>query len=226
MYTGFTLDTDFYALLGVAPSAHDSEIRSAYRKIAVKLHPDRNPGNKDAERRFKEASQAYSVLSDTKNRSKYDGLRHERKVFGPAAGSGPQFQEAPSYTYPVADVQVEIELCRDELDNGCLKAVAVSRRQTCPDCKGSGRVSGQMQRCALCGGRGCGTCSGSGMREASTCNRCWGTGSDKTQTRLIVSVPPRTIARSGQKHRFLASGILWERWSGMFYIDAVTRLRA
>lgn len=213
---------DLYALLGVASSAHDSDIRSAYRKIAIKLHPDKNPGNKDAERRFKEASQAYSILSDSKNRAKYDAARHDRASFGPAYKTAPAC--APAYEYPVADVHVEIELARDELENGCLKSVSVSKRQTCPDCRGGGRVAGQIQICNVCEGSGCNYCNGRGRREATTCNRCWGTGSDKAQTRLVVSIPPRTKVTAGRQ-RFLASGILWERWSGMFYVDAVTRLR-
>ena len=220
---------DLYALLGVIPSANDYDIRVAYRKLAVRLHPDKNPGNKDAERRFKEASQAYSILSDPDNRRKYDGARQAFRAFGsaprPAGASGASVHEPPSYTYPVADVHVEIELARSELEKGCLKSVAVSRRQTCPDCKGGGRVSGHMETCNRCGGDGCNDCGGRGRRQATTCNRCWGTGSDKTQTRLVVSIPPRTKATPGRQ-RFLASGILWERWSGMFYVDAITRVRA
>jgi molecular chaperone DnaJ len=221
------LDTiqDLYALLGVIPSANDYDIRVAYRKLAVRLHPDKNPGNKDAERRFKEASQAYSILSDADNRRKYDGARQAFRAFGSAPRpTGSAAHEPPSYTYPVADVHVEIELARSEFENGCLKSVSVSRRQTCPDCKGGGRVSGQIQTCNVCDGAGCSYCGGVGRREATTCNRCWGTGSDKAQTRLVVSIPPRTKVTPGRQ-RFLASGILWERWSGMFYVDAVTRLR-
>lgn len=218
MYTGFTLPNDFYEILGVSRGATAEEIRSAYRKVALKLHPDRNPGNRDAERRFKEASEAFTVLSDAGNRSKYDSARS-------APAPGPAFRETPHYNYPVADVQVEFELGAGEFRAGCLKAVTVSRRRGCPDCRGMGRVSGQTIRCVMCDGAGCSACGGRGTIQATTCNRCWGTGSDKEQTRLVVSVPPGTKP-SRTRQRFLASGILWERFQGMFYVDALARLRA
>lgn len=219
--------TDHYELLGVDRDAAPDEIRSAYRKLAAKYHPDRHPGNADFEKRFKAISTAYSILSDTENRRKYDLFRHAERAGWKKDAEAADVEVArdePSYSYPIADVSLELQLSRHEMENGCLKSVAVARSRQCPDCKGSGRLRGfAQQRCMMCGGAGCQNCGGRGKAAADTCNRCWGRGDSKEQTRLVVTVPPRTQRSSRQ--RFLASGILWDRFAGMFYVDAFVKLR-
>lgn len=212
---------DHYKTLGVGAGAGAQEIRSAYRKLAARYHPDRNPNNRDMEEKFRRISEAYTILSDESNRRKYDAHRHARRAgWEPDLPSGHAPQ--PSYTYPVADVSLEIELGRSELEQGCLKAVSVSRSRQCPDCRGSGTL--EMQGvCDFCRGGGCLRCRGRGYFDVLKCNACWGTGSAKEQTHLVVSVPPGTQA--GNRRRFLASGTLWDRVSGMFYVDASVRVR-
>jgi molecular chaperone DnaJ len=216
---------DYYEILGVDRDADPEGIRAAYRKLAAKYHPDRNPNNKEFEQKFKGISEAYSVLSDESNRRKYDAYRHARQAgWDVNVEVETEPSAAPTYTYPVADVAVELELGASELEQGCLKAVSVSRQRQCPDCRGNGSLQfNQGTACMFCQGRGCARCGGQGYLQVLKCNRCWGTGSDKEQTRLIVSVPPRTPV--GTRQRFLASGILWDRYAGMFYVDAFVRFR-
>lgn len=218
---------DYYEILGVDRDATADQVRSAYRKLAAKYHPDRNPGDREIEYKFKGVCEAYTVLSDDGNRRKYDAFRQAKKA-GWNVDDGVQVETEstpqPSYTYPVADVSVEMELGKQELEQGCLKAVSVSRTRTCPDCRGFGYLGYATNNvCVLCHGAGCPRCGGQGSVQASTCNRCWGRGSDKEQTRLIISVPPRTSV--GTRQRFLASGILWDRLAGMFYVDAFVKFR-
>src|ERR1041385_3397249 len=82
-------DRDYYDILGVKKSASDDEIKKAYRALAKKFHPDKNKGNKDAENKFKEISEAYAVLSDKEKRTQYDRLGREAFSFGGGAGGGP-----------------------------------------------------------------------------------------------------------------------------------------
>lgn len=214
--------TDHYEMLGVDRDAESDEIRSAYRKLAVKYHPDTHPGNRDCEKRFKEVSEAYSILSDETNRRKYDAFRNAEKSGWKADDLDIEVaHQAPNYSYPIADVSLELLLTKPELERGCLKAVAVSRSVSCPHCGGRGQLGARL-RCMFCHGSGCGSCGGNGTVNA-TCNKCWGRGDSKEQTRLVITVPPET--HRGTRQRFLASGILWDRYAGMFYVDAFVKSR-
>jgi molecular chaperone DnaJ len=165
---------DYYEVLGVARNAEVSEIKKAYRKLAMDFHPDRNPGSKEAEERFKEGSEAYEVLSDDDKRAQYDrygfeGLRaagfegfsgvddifsHFSDLFGDffgfSSGGG-----ARRGTPRGADLRLDVQLTFAEAIEGCAKEVELSRRVTCPGCAGTGAAAGSRpDRCPTCAGRG------------------------------------------------------------------------
>jgi len=174
---------DYYEVLGVQKSATAEEIKKAYRKAAMKYHPDRNPGDKDAEAKFKEVGEAYEVLSDDSKRQRYDqfGFAGVDPNFG-AGGSGPYgaggfggfggfddlgdiFGEffgggrssrgnAQNAPRRGENVMAHLELTFEEAAFGCEKEVSTQRIESCAACNGSGSADGVMETCTQCGGRG------------------------------------------------------------------------
>lgn len=192
---------DLYAVLGVKKTATLEEIRRAYRQHAVKLHPDRNPGNKEAERKFKDISEAYDVLSDSDKRTKYD-----RDKSAPPP---------PPPNYPVAKVSVEVEVTGWDIQNGADKTVTISRRRRCPSCRGTGRLWNNRQTCGLCLGAGCEPCEWTG--RLVHCGACWGTGNDHEVTTILIRIPAGTPPHG--RGKFVAYGDLWGL-RGPFYVYA------
>lgn len=166
---------DYYDVLGVERRAGEEEIKKAYRKAALQHHPDRNPGDKLAEEKFKEAAEAYAVLSDPEKRARYDRFGHQ--AYGPGgAGGGPTFTNVEDIfeafggsifgdlfgggrrrAGPQAgrDLRIELALSLEEIDTGVEKRVEIRRRELCVTCKGSGAKAGtQPVPCGQCGGRG------------------------------------------------------------------------
>jgi molecular chaperone DnaJ len=173
---------DYYEVLGVAKGASEDEIKKAYRKLAMQYHPDRNPGNKEAEDKFKEAAEAYEVLSDADKRARYDRFGHSGmrntdyhqyqsandvfsqfsdifsgfgggSIFDSFFGGGMgQRQSGPERG---ADLQIRIPLRLEEIATGVEKTVKVKHYRSCSTCKGSGAKSGSgVETCATCGGSG------------------------------------------------------------------------
>lgn len=195
---------DYYEVLGVAKSATSDEIKKAYRKIANKYHPDKNPNNAEAEEKFKEAAEAYGVLSDADKRAKYDQFGHDGLDFGAGYGaSGPSMEDIFSQFGDIFgggfggfgfgrggggtrvqqgdDLQVTLKLRLREIANGVQKKLKVKKNVTCTHCSGSGAEAGT-------GSETCPTCGGSGMQTRiqdsflgriqtqSVCSTCSGTG--------------------------------------------------
>lgn len=171
--------TDYYALLGVSQTASDAALKSAYRKLAMKYHPDRNPGDKAAEDKFKEISKAYEVLSNPQKRAQYD--QYGSAAFEQSAGAGGAsgfggggfsdiFEDIFSnfmgggaqgghthsaQGYRGDDIRVDVSLTLDEARTGIEKEVNVNVAQTCAPCKGQGTDDPNgRQVCGQCGGAG------------------------------------------------------------------------
>lgn len=190
---------DYYEVLSVSREAGEEEIRKAYRKAALQFHPDRNPDNPEAEARFKEATEAYGVLSDQEKRSIYDrfghaGLEGRGMDFG-AGGLGDifgQFQDMFSDFFGFsggfggaqrrqqargADLRVGAVLTLQESMTGCKKEVAVRGVAPCDDCSGSGAKPGtRPSTCPQCGGNGQVTTQRGFIMFSTSCPRCRGSG--------------------------------------------------
>ncbi|AEV17025.1 Chaperone protein dnaJ 1 [Thermus sp. CCB_US3_UF1] len=200
---------DYYAILGVSREATQEEIKRAYRKLALQYHPDRNPGDKAAEERFKEINEAYAVLSDPEKRAQYD-----RGLLG-----SPEFRtedlfdlfaqvfgfRSPRTAPRGEDLEVAVEVELQDLLRGKEAEVAYARLVPCEACGGQG---GKRVACPTCGGRGvvesyrqglfgafvsrsaCPHCRGQGHLLAEACPACGGRGRVSREERLTVRIPP------------------------------------
>ncbi len=187
---------DYYEILSVAKDADDRTIKSAYRKLAMQYHPDRNPGDKDAEGKFKECAEAYEVLSTPEKRQIYDrygheGLRgqgsgfgnaedvfsHFGDIFGDLFGFGGGGGRGRSRGRRGQDLKYVLELDFREAAFGVKKKIDVTKHEACETCRGSGAKAGSTpETCRACGGRGQ-VVHGSGMFLISqTCPECRGEG--------------------------------------------------
>ncbi len=214
---------DYYEVLGVAKGASADEIKKAYRKLAMKHHPDRNPDDKTAEEKFKEASEAYEILSDEDKRAAYDRHGHAgvdpNMGAGGFGGGGANFSDifgdvfgdifggggrGGARSARGADLRYTLELSLEEAVRGTKVQIRVPTQVTCEVCDGSGAKKGtQPETCRTCGGAGqvrvqqgffamaqtCPTCRGRGKVIKDPCNACHGHGRvEKTKT-LDVKIP-------------------------------------
>ena len=191
---------DYYEVLGVTRTATEQEIKSAYRKLALQFHPDRNPNNPDAEEKFKECSEAYAILADVEKRSVYDRFGHAG--LGGSAGAGAGFDATDlgdlfgdffglgeifgggggnrrrSRTQRGADLREDINMEFEDAVFGTEAQVTVRRHETCEECKGSGAAPGKAPvTCRSCNGRGQVRYQQGFFSIARTCPTCQGTGS-------------------------------------------------
>ncbi len=194
-----SIKVDYYELLEISRDAGDAEIKKAYRKLALKYHPDRNQGDKEAEEKFKLVNEAYQVLSDSQKRATYDRYGHEglenngfsgfgdmnmddlnsmfESFFGGGfSGFGGHRRGGTNQKYPL-DIQTEVELEFYEAVFGCEKDITYSYYTTCEVCKGTGDENGQKRTCPECDGRGELYYRQGFMTFSQTCDRCGGTGS-------------------------------------------------
>jgi molecular chaperone DnaJ len=191
----------YYEVLGVERTATSAQITASYRKLAIKYHPDKNPGNDEAASKFKEAARAFEVLSDEQMRSRYDryghagvqgGGRHEFndisdifEAFGDLFGGG-MFGEAfggggrrrGTRARQGRDVACSVTLSLEEAARGTTRTVSFTRHEACTGCDGSGAKKGtQPQACDYCGGQGQVIQSAGVFRLQTTCPACRGAGS-------------------------------------------------
>jgi molecular chaperone DnaJ len=175
---------DYYAVLGVERNAGQDEIKKAYRKLAMQYHPDRNRGNKEMEEKFKEAAEAYEVLSDTDKRRRYDQFGHEGirgtdfrhstdindifNTFGDIFGAGfggsifdtmfgdqSRPRQRATVGTPGSDLKIKLKLTLEEIAEGVEKRIKIKKWKTCETCGGSGAKSAhQRVTCPVCGGTG------------------------------------------------------------------------
>ncbi|UCD85596.1 MAG: molecular chaperone DnaJ [Deltaproteobacteria bacterium] len=189
---------DYYEVLGVPRNAGEQEIKKAYRRLAIQYHPDRNPDNKDAEERFKEASEAYEVLSNPEKRGLYDQFGHSLggRGFGGFSdidfGFGRGFDDLfgdifndlfgrrstrRRYGEPGADLRYNLELSFKEAVFGTDTDIEVPRKQECDQCRGSGaRPGSSSEACPTCGGRGQVSYQQGFFSISRTCSHCRGEG--------------------------------------------------
>ena len=186
---------DYYEVLGVDRSSSEREISSAYRKLAIKFHPDSNPNNDEATERFKEAAEAYEVLSDSEKRARYDRFGHAGvnqgggggagfsnvedifDAFGDIFGFGDMFGGGRRRNRRGADVKTEVTLDLEEAALGATKEVNLRRSKPCEQCDGSGAKPGSTPaQCRQCGGHGQVVQSAGILRVQTTCPTCQGSG--------------------------------------------------
>jgi molecular chaperone DnaJ len=190
---------DYYEILGVQRSADAEEIKRAYRRMAMKHHPDRNPGDAEAEVKFKESAEAYEVLSDESKRKVYDQYGHEglrqrgggaahdfsrmnvedifsmfNDIFSGGGFGGGRGRGGPARGY---DLETEVDISLEDVLKGASRDVEFTRADVCDSCSGSGAAPGSRpQRCGTCGGQGVVIQSGLGgmFRMQTTCPTCRG----------------------------------------------------
>ena len=210
---------DYYEILGVAREAGEEEIKKSYRKLALKYHPDRNPGDKAAEESFKEVGEAYEILSDPQKRAAYDQYGHAAfdprsrgfrgggfhdpfELFREVFGGGSIFDELfgggrvdPTAPQRGADLRYDLEIAFEESAHGTEKEITFTKLDACDICHGSGQEAGsKVKTCPTCGGRGQVVTSRGFFSIAQTCSRCGGAG-------RVIEKPCRDCRGSGRRER-------------------------
>lgn len=204
-----TAKRDYYEVLGIERTANGGEIAAAYRRLAVKFHPDKNPGDQECLSRFKECSEAFEVLNDADKRSRYDRFGHAG-VNGNGAGHFTDVEDIFSAfgdifgdlfggagrgrtrrTRRGRDVRCEVTLTLKEAAEGCRKKVHFHRHELCTKCEGTGAEAGsKREQCSYCGGRGQVVQQAGIVRMQTTCPACHGEGSS-------VATPCRVCQGAG-----------------------------
>src|SRR5690242_9487144 len=213
---------DYYAVLGLEKGASEEEIKKAYRRLAVKYHPDKNPGDKAAEENFKELGEAYEVLNDPQKRAVYDQYGHAAfdrragggfgraggfhdpfEVFREVFGGGSIFEDLfggggqsdPHQSQRGDDLRYDMEITFEEAAHGCEKEITVTKPERCEECQGAGAEAGSKARpCPTCGGRGQVITSRGIFSIAQTCPHCQGAG-------RIIDKPCKACRGNGRRER-------------------------
>lgn len=216
-----TTKRDYYEILSVERTATGEEIKKAYRKLAIKYHPDKNPGDHEAEENFKELGHAYEVLMDEQKRAAYDRYGHAafqqggggggggfhdpadlfREVFGQAGGAGGIFEHFfggggsssdSSGRQRGSDLRYDMQITLEEASTGCEKEIEIRKLDTCETCDGSGAQKGSKAvTCNVCRGRGQVIASRGFFQVAQTCSHCHGSGQ-------VIEKPCKTCHGDGR----------------------------
>jgi len=237
---------DFYDTLGVSRTATNAELKKAYRRMAMKYHPDRNPDNADAEAHFKEAKEAYEILSDTQKRAAYDQFGHAGvdqsagghggggfgdvfgDVFNDIFGGGGR-QRGPQRG---ADLRYHLELSLEDAVAGITEKIRIPVSVECNTCDGSGAKKGtEAVTCTTCGGHGqvrmqqgffqvqqaCPHCHGTGKMINDPCSDCHGEGQVQEHKTLSVKIPAGVD--TGDRVRLTGEGEAGPGGAGDLYVE-------
>jgi molecular chaperone DnaJ len=212
---------DYYEILGVSRSATEADIKSAYRKLAVRYHPDKNPGDEEAEEKFKEAAEAYTVLSDAEQRARYDRFGHAgvsssagaagwgaagfggiEDILGDLFGFGDMFGGARAggggrrtAAQRGADLRYDLEMTLEEAAAGMTAQLRIPRLEACETCQGVGAAPGtQPETCPTCSGAGQVRYQQGFFSVARTCGNCRGAG-------RIIKTPCESCRGTGRVER-------------------------
>jgi len=208
----------YYEILGVARSASDEEVKKAFRRLAMKNHPDRCPDDPHAQDRFKEAKEAYEILGDPQRRAMYDQYGHAAFENGAGRRGGAPFGDVGDIFGDIfsdifgggrraargSDLRYLLELDLEEAVAGVDKKIQVPTLVNCHHCNGTGSEDGKLSTCATCRGHGrvrmqngifsiqqaCPHCGGAGRTVATPCRHCHGEGRLEDERGLEVKVPP------------------------------------
>jgi molecular chaperone DnaJ len=203
---------DYYEVLGLGRDADDQAVKSAYRKLAMKYHPDRNPESSESEEKFKEAAEAYSVLSDPQKRSVYDQFGHAG--LGGAAGAPGGFDPSAFTDFSDIlgafgfgdlfgsggrrrtraqrgeDIRYDLEITFEDAMRGMSADIQVPRLEQCGRCAGKGaEPEDGLVTCPMCNGRGEVLYQQSFLSVRRTCNQCHGEGYKRTERKLKINIP-------------------------------------
>lgn len=245
--------SDYYQILGVSNNADERDIKKAYKRLAIKFHPDRNPGNAEAEAKFKKIKEAYEVLTDAQKRAAYDQYGHAAfeqgginnnagstdfsnifgDVFGDIFGGGRRKRASRG-----GDLRYNMELTLEEAVRGVTREIRISALEECDVCHGSGAKPGTSAvTCPTCHGQGqlqmrqgffavqqtCPTCQGQGQIIKEFCHRCHGHGRIEKYKTLIVKIPAGVD--TGDRIRLSGEGEVGEHGApaGDLYVQVQVR---
>ena len=224
---------DYYTVLGVGKTASTDEIKKAFRTLALKYHPDRNPGDAEAERRFREVAEAWEVLGDPEQRARYDRMG---PLFTPS-GRPPSTDELNELLRDTLnglfrrkrpggageDLKYAVSLSLEDAATGAERTLDVARTVRCRKCDGTGDHPEGRTPCAACGGSGksatrrflrneCATCDGRGYTPSQKCSTCGGEGRHPQEDKLKVKIPAGVA--TGQKLKVKQKGNEPPAWPG------------
>lgn len=216
---------DYYAVLGIPRTAGPEEVKKAFRSLALRWHPDRNPGDVEAERRFREVAEAWDVLGDPEKRARYDRMG---PLFTPD-GKPPRPEDLNEILLDALggllgrrrpgergeDIRYTLKLTLEEAARGVERSVRIQRTVTCRDCAGAGASTEGRSPCEECKGTGksatrrflrndCPHCAGRGYRSSRPCARCAGEGRTVSDEQLKIKVPAGVA--TGQKLKLRGKG--------------------
>jgi molecular chaperone DnaJ len=202
---------DYYEILGVAKTAKQDEIKSAYRKLALELHPDRNPDNPEAEEKFKELSEAYEVLSNVDKRKQYDRFGHKTNGRFVDYDNDFSFNYRQNIVRKGDNIIFNLSLTLEDIYNGFSRTYRYKKNDKCGDCDGFG---GHGEKdCPKCHGRGviavsfripfggeikqfvpCDVCDGIGKTYETQCGTCSGSGTAPKEEEVVINLPKGVVA--------------------------------
>ncbi len=239
--------SDYYEILGISRNSDEQEIKRAYKRLAIKYHPDRNPGNSESEAQFKKIKQAYEILSDKQKRAAYDQYGHSAfehvnmgngsttadfsdifgDVFGDIFGRGNSERSGRG-----SDLRYNIELSLEEAVKGVTRKISIPSLDKCNVCYGSGvRPGSTAITCNTCHGNGqihirqgffsvqqtCPSCYGQGKIIKTPCYKCKGNGKISQTKTLLVKIPAGVNV--GDRIRLLGEGEKGKSGSGDLYVQ-------